>query len=30
MSLLEMIFWLFIGCLIGNAITIIKKMTEDK
>lgn len=25
MSLLEMIFWLFIGCLIGNSIIIIKK-----
>lgn len=30
MSILEMIFWLFIGCLIGNAITIIKRIMEDK
>lgn len=30
MSLSEMIFWLLMGCLIGNSIIIIKRIMEDK
>lgn len=30
MSLSDIIFWLLMGCLIGNSIIIIKKMMEDK